>query len=714
MVLKKKNIKLYLKNTKDNLTLKNNKSNIGFYKKAFALVLLMPLGIILFAKGAVIDTIPKKWIEQWQNPPADLRPLQIVHTMDLRNPEEMNLKGARNPVKYLRDSCGLGGVVCNVMGGKNYLQSDEDWKRFVEGVRYLRENNLRVWIYDEDGYPSLSAGGLVLEGHPELESLEMVYDKGSIPQFYSRPSYEFTHASNNWSAARRYPNPLDRRATERFIDVTQKAYLDHLGRKLFAEVEAFFTDEASLMAVDLGQIPENARIRIRVQDPLDISKKELPAIPWVNDLPAKYKQKYNEDLMPLLLSLFEGNSQIDKEIRQKFWSLIGEVDNAYYYGAIQNWCKKVRTENQNKGPVLSGHGLREECVLIHVPLEGNKMQALTGLDIPGLDMLDSDPKAWMKSNEPFSGDWQAAVLPNSVAQLTGKRIVMCEISDFTQKQSGKEPVRLEEMQSASAWQMAWGVTEFNLYYTISYGAIYPFRNESTHKAYCDFVGRINAIVRDAKPIRTTLLYYPIYDMQREYNPTSTPVSIKTQNEKVQQIENSFNQLGLSLAKAQIPFILVDYLFLESAKITNRGTILIGENEYNTLVLPQGVLLPPKVELLVNEIKAKGIKVLSVDQNTQTPTSDELILKINPIEKVIPARNEIAFGKFTRSGRDIYLLVNSGTEVYKGNLTVMKKGIWSIMDPQTGKISSISTTLFNGKNILPISLESNQTFIYISK
>ena len=96
--------------------------------------------------------IPQKWIEQWQDPSANMRPLQIVHDLDLRN-----------QAKYLRDSCGLGGVVCNVMDGESYLKSDEAWIQFVNGFRSMRENNLRVWIYDEKGYPSLSAGGRVLE-----------------------------------------------------------------------------------------------------------------------------------------------------------------------------------------------------------------------------------------------------------------------------------------------------------------------------------------------------------------------------------------------------------------------------------------------------------------------------------------------------------------------------------------------------------------------
>ena len=695
------------------ITAKKNRFNVGFCINRIAVLLLfMLLCNFLNANGALKSSIPTNWIKKWQSPSADLRPLQLVHDMDLRNPDNPDMKVIHNKATYLRDSCGLGGVVCNVMFGKDYLKSEAAWKQFVDGVRFMRENKLRVWIYDEDGYPSLSAGGRVLEGHPELESVEMVYDKGHIPLFYTRPSYEFTHASNNFAAARRYPNPLDKRSTERFIEVTHKNYFEHLGNQLYSEVEAFFTDEPSLMAVSLGQLGEEVRNKVRVQDPVDETKKSLPAIPWVDNLPEKYKQKYNEELLPHLLSLFEGNSASDKEIRQKFWSLTGETDKSYYYDAIQNWCKSVRINNE--GPVSSGHGLREESLIIHVPVDGNKMQALSGLDIPGLDFLDSDPKAWMSNEEQFSGNWQAAALPTSVAQLTGKRRVMCEMSDFLQTMSGNGPATLAQMEASTAWQMAWGVTEFTLYYTIRYGAKFPFRNESTYKAYCDFVGRINAIIRNAQPVKGVLLYYPICDMQREYLPTATPVGLNSQNEKVQQIEKSFNQIGSSLAKAQIPFVLIDYLFLEKVKVTNKGTILIGDSEYNALILPQGVQLPPTAEILVNKIKAGGIKVLTYPQNAQNPTPEELTSKLNPAEKLLPERNEIAFGKFIRSGHDIFLLVNSGAETYGGHLTVQKHGVWTVMDPQTSKVSLIRTITLNGKNVLPIRLESNQTLVYVSK
>ena len=135
------------------------------------ILLLVSMLSLLSCQNNATHTLPQEWVEQWQDPSATLRPLQIVHGLDLSN-----------QASYLRDSCGLGGVVCNV-GGENYLNSEEEWSQLVKGVRSMHENNLRVWIYDELGYPSLSAGGLVLEGHPDLESLEMVYDQGKTPQF---------------------------------------------------------------------------------------------------------------------------------------------------------------------------------------------------------------------------------------------------------------------------------------------------------------------------------------------------------------------------------------------------------------------------------------------------------------------------------------------------------------------------------------------------
>jgi hypothetical protein len=639
------------------------------------------------------DVLPEKWLNAWSAPPVDYRPLQMVHGADIRD-----------QASYYKDTCGLGGVVCNVPFGDNYLKSEKDWTIYVEGVKEMLNSGLRVWIYDEDGYPSLGAGGRVLETAPSLEALEMVYDKDSENPFSVRSCYEYTHACNNYYVARRYPNPLNPKSAEKFIELTHQAYFDHLGAELYGKVEAFFTDEPSMMAVNLGELPDFVRKDVKVTDPLDLTKKNLPMISWVKNLPEKYKEKYGEDLMPVIGSLFSGDEEKDKVVRQKFWSLLAEMDRKYYYDAIRDWCKTTREKNSGKGPVSSGHGLREENPANHVSLDGNKLLASSGFDIPGLDQLSSDPAIWGRSS------WMAAFFPNSAAIHTGKRRVMCEMSDFDQTLNGKAPATLQQMQAATAWQMAFGVTDFNIYYTINYGDQYPYRRESVHKEYCDFVGRVNSLIMEANPVRKVLLYYPIYDLQREYIPTAEKMHSRTQNEQTRILETSFRELGSNLLKGQAQFVLVDYLTLDQAKINENGTIQTGRDQYSSIIFPKGIVLPPSVSNRITLAKEKGVRILFADDFDQTPGPEQLLEISGYEERFTPANPEIAFGKFTREGREIYVMVNTGKTDYSGKMEGLN-GKWYVgLDPQTGGVSKQQKLLHNQ---IDLKLASLQTKILVT-
>ncbi|MBQ2788687.1 MAG: hypothetical protein IJE97_03555, partial [Thermoguttaceae bacterium] len=133
------------------------------------------------------------WLADFATPPREFRPLQIVHGQDLTDIKT---------VEYYRDQCGLGGLVVNV-GGAGYVREQANWDRFVAGLQNVKDAGMRAWIYDEDGYPSLSAGGVVMEGRPELCSQELAFDRDVAEPFVVRDCYEFTHSSNNVFAARK-------------------------------------------------------------------------------------------------------------------------------------------------------------------------------------------------------------------------------------------------------------------------------------------------------------------------------------------------------------------------------------------------------------------------------------------------------------------------------------------------------------------------------
>jgi len=634
-----------------------------------ALTFCGTLAAELPGEPGVGQQLPTAWLHAWHDPGAADRPLQIIHGIDSRRalPEGLHQmlreKGpASLGVEQMRvyKDRGLGGVVCNV-AFQNYLESEENWMALAAGVKAFSKLGLIVWIYDEEGYPSGAAGKAVLRDNPQFEATALVYDPSRPEPFFLRPAYEFTHASNNYYASRRYVNLLDDRAVRSFIDHTHEAYHKRLGRHFGTTIQAFFTDEPSLIAVNLGQIPEPARRRVPVVDPVDPAVRPLPAVPWCYDLPGRYRERYGEDLLAGRRSLFAGDSAEDRRVRRQFWALVADLIAQRYFGAIQDWCRAHRVAS-------SGHSLWEEQVLHHVPLEGNGLKVLARMDIPGLDMLTSNPEAVMHSG------WMTAALPTSAAVLNGRRRVMTEVSDFSQMQSGQGPAALPEMQATAAWQAAWGVTEFTLYYAMA------SRSVEQYRAYCDFVGRLNAVLKPARLASKVLLYYPVYDLWAEYLPVAEPLRVESQSPRARQIVTSFSRLGQTFQRNQIPFILIDHEHLASAKVRPNGKLVIQNHEFESLVLPDGVELPPQAKAVVEGFQHGGGRVLAGPWDAKGLSREAILDRLRPDCRINPPCQSIVLGQFVREGRPVILAVNVGREPYEGALTAGPAGAWCVMDP----------------------------------
>lgn len=638
-----------------------------YFRNKIAFPFLVAACLASFSGTPGAAEIPDSWRAEWENPSAKNRPLQIIHGWfgDRTTPEKL---------RYFTDECGLGGLVVNV-SSKEYLRNENEWQRLVDVVRLARDVGLRIWIYDEDGYPSLMAGGVVLDGHPELESQALVYDavQEGDAAFSVRPAYEYTHASNKHAPSRRYPNPLDPAATRRFLDVTHEQYKQRLG-DLHGDVEAYFTDEPSLNAVNLGQIPEHIRVTIPTVDPVNPDVPLLPMVPWSDAL----RQELEKGGQPLnRKSLFTGDTEADKRERRRFWEAVARLNGENYYQAIRDWCRA-------NGVAATGHLLHEEIVVGHVPLDGDKLGMMRLFDIPGLDQLNSDPKANLY------GGWKALAFPASAAALNGTRLVMTEISDHGQRtrKDDPRPAELSWMQAASAGEAAWGVTEFTLYYGIA------DRGESVHKAYCDYVGRLNAILREATPQYTALLYYPSAELQREYRPTAQPLSLEAQSERMKEVVGSFDRLGDILVRSQVPFILVDDRGVRDwVRRSGRGDW--------PLFVPRGVEISP-------DIAGLGLKIRCDDSDDAVSMENVRQKLAAETETFDPPSRWLTFGKFLRDGKTIYVVVNADDKAYHGVLRTPETvgtATGSQLDPATGVMTSLPT----GGN-LPVTLEPSQAVL----
>ena len=624
--------------------------------------------------------LPGDWIETWLDPPAELRPLQIVHGVLAHQAHPAGMMAFRE--------LGLGGIVCNV-DFREYMVSSVHWETLIRAVEACHKTGLVVWLYDEDGYPSGAAGGLVLKRNRDFEALALAFDPSRAEPFVLRSSYEHTHASNNYYAARRYPNLLDERAIHCFIDVTHEAYWNRLKDHFGTTIKAFFTDEPSLMAVNIGELPSEAKAKVRIADPLDAGVKPLPSVPWVRDLPEQYRRRYGQDIMGARRSLFGGHAEADRRVRRQFWGLISDLIAQRYFGQIRQWTEA-------HGVASSGHTLWEETPLHHVPLEGNALKALGQMDIPGLDMLSSDPQAVL-----YSG-WLTASLPASAALLNGSRQVMTEVSDFSQTMAGKQPVSLADMRATAAWQAALGVTEFTLYYN------YRQREKGTYKQYCDYVGRLNALLREAQPAPGVLLYYPIGDLWEEYLPVAEKLTLDSQSERMRQIVGSFMKLGQRMVREQISFAIVDHELLELAEIRDRA-IWIAGRRFEALVLPVFVKLPTSAKAVVERFRAAGGKVL-LDKISERGIDYDLLSGVYKNGRLATPNDRIVIGRFSRQGRDILIVVNVAVEPYSGEISVEDGTRWLMAHPDSGRIERIAT---NRSGNIDVSLPSRGVALFIS-
>ena len=666
--------------------------------------------------------LPETWRAAWTEPSASERPLQIIHGGNFAagaagTETETPVDGVRPTVyqfiERYRD-LGLGGVVLNMPFGEQYLRNEEAWNRVRDAVESCRRLGLIVWIYDEDGYPSGGAGTFVYEANPAFESQEMVYDPAATDGkiFTVRPSYEFTHATNNYSANRRYANLLDDEACKTFVQITHEAYLAHLG-EYFADgtIEAFFTDEPSMMAIDLGQLPEKIRQRVRKVHPYDETKRQYPAVPWVADMAKCYETRYGETLDDTAKrSLFEGDTPRDREIRQRYWNLCAELLAQRYFGRIEAFCRDHGVES-------SGHCLWEELPLYHPALSGNLLTLLRRFSLPGLDELSSQPMVavW--------GGWSAAGFPASAAALNGTRRVMSEMSDHSERMAEpSHPASLEWMKAGAAWQMAKGVTDFTLYYSPA------DRTPEEYREYCTYVGRMNAILREATPVYETLLYYPIEDVAAEYKPVATKPEYTNQSPAMRELVVSYMRLGERLTRSQTPFCIVDRAALESGTVSGaRWQVGVsGRIAAKTLVIPAGVTLSGPMEEMAKTFMANGGVVLRdgteasqmvLDQSKEDGITIAQLAETASPAPLTPPSHEIVHGVFERDGRSIHCWVNVGEQKYTGSATVPVSDSpsapaereWFELNPETGTVARVVET----DGVVPLQLGPHQCVIQVA-
>ena len=473
----------------------------------------------------------------------------------------------------LMDEAGIGGYFMHARGGLQTEYMGEEW--FDNVAACIEESNKRgmhPWAYDENGWPSGFGGGKVngkgehywqkyLRVRPAADSREDIPENRII---HVNDTYCFFYEVNPF-----YVDTMAEDVIADFIKEVYQPYYDKFGTSF----DGFFTDEP--------QISRNG-------------------IPWSLTLPQQYKLAYGEEIYDILPCLFyaEGNYEAG---RVKFWKLVTELFSKNFMKQIHDFCAA-------HGIQFTGHMVLEENLLDQLTSNGACMPHYEYFDSPGMD--------WLGRNIfPCLTQHQLA----SAAAQTGKKQILSETFALCGHNVGHD-----ELKRNYEWMMVRGIN-LMCQHLEGYSlrgirkrdyppAMYiqqPWWDE--YKVFNDAMSRVGMLLAEGEIKFDTLLLHNMTSAWTCYNDKDNPGLADYNAAMIDAVT--------TLEAKHLLFHLGDEIMLERHARVEGDKLIVGEQTYTTLVIPEHKVFLENTEKLIAEFKANGGKVITPAEAPENPIID---------------------------------------------------------------------------------------------
>lgn len=255
---------------------------------------------------------------------------------------------------------GIYGVVLHPRIGlpKRIAYLSDTFFHYIEvAVEAAAKLNMQVVLYDEGMYPSGSAGGKVVEGHPELASYGIALVSAPQPEDeilaetadgvlvarHSGGTLRGIHFGEDDGEPNVPPSAdiLNPAAVSRFIELTHEQYYARLKPYFGNTIFAMFTDEPSILGRNVRDM-----------------------FPWTAGFAADFTAAGGN--LANLAALFSGEQNEDTRLYEQ---LILQRESNVYYKRLSEWCEE-------HGIALMGH-----------PHQSDDIEVERWFHIPGQDLI---------------------------------------------------------------------------------------------------------------------------------------------------------------------------------------------------------------------------------------------------------------------------------------------------------------------------------------
>jgi hypothetical protein len=463
--------------------------------------------------------------------------------------------------------------------------SDEFMALIKACVEHGKEKEMISWLYDEDRWPSGFAGGLVTK-FPEFRQrrLEWVSAKSQLKgrdpillacfdikldENGCLESYKLIGEDDEVEGVRRmaylacniaiprfnnqcYVDTLNKKAVEKFIEVTHEVYARELQDEFGKSIPSIFTDEPQFRKKGTLSFADST---------------EAVELPWTPDLEDTYKAEYGESLVEHLPELFWELKEGVSLTRYHYHDHVAERFASAFADTCGDWCKA-------HGIHLTGHMMEEPTLRSQTCALGDAMRSYRAFGLPGIDMLCN----WY--------EFTTAKQCQSAVHQYGREGMLSELDGVTGWDFDFRGHKLH-----GDWQAALGVTVRvpHLAWVSMKGEAkrdYPASisyQSSWWKEYSyieDHFARVNTALTRGKPLVRVAVIHPVESYWLHWGPSNQTA---TERDK---LEKNFQNVTEWLLKGSIDFDFVCESLFPSLTEKGDAPLKVGEMAYDAVIVPE--------------------------------------------------------------------------------------------------------------------------------
>lgn len=512
-------------------------------------------------------------------------------------------------------------------------------------VDVAEEKGMLACLYDEDRWPSGTAGGRVVEGEEGYRGRHLLFtmDKyGTVggPGGCSPASGEACRSENGWLLGRfgvrlggegevvgyrvlgegeeggegegvwyayvetnppsawfngqTYVDTLNPEAMKAFIGSTHEKYRDCVGDRFGGTVPCIFTDE-----------PQFAR-KTRLGDGRE--RRDV-FLPWTDDLPETFSAAYGGEadlvkhLPELIWNLPNGKVSVT---RYRFHDHVCERFVTAFMDQLGDWCV-------NNGILLNGHMMDEPTLGSQTNALGEAMRCYRSMGLPGMDLLND------------SVEFNTAKQVSSVARQRGIKGVMSEIYGCTHWY-----FTFEGHKGCGDWQAALGITfrvphlawasmagEAKRDYPASLNYQSPWYKEYGYVE--DHFARVGVAMTRGTAMTRVAVVHPVESFWCLFGPDGGG-----NGEKLREREGRFGQLTDWLLRGLVDFDFIsESLLPEMYGGVEDKELVVGECRYEAVIVPDLLTIRSSTVEILNELGSKGGRVIVLDREPKLVDGQEL-------------------------------------------------------------------------------------------